>query len=233
MSAGSRRVAAATRVTKFVAAKRNRTAVDYAILIRSRENDLRFACGLLDRLAEDAAAIHSNFRIQRSELLRAIGQEMKRPQRSGLDLKFSISGKIRSPRVVWRTYVRLKQEGTKRPPFLNGAIYHRRQFEWTRKELVPHAHPAELDLVMETEAKLVWLRTRVLPLQEAARKLRIAVTQLKKEFARAQSRERVLVTTTQGSPGANSSVRQSGTPASEEKTQVPIRPQFRHPDGVL
>jgi len=189
MNADIRRVGVAARITKGVVVKRNRTAVEYSVAIRSQESDLHVACELLDRLAEEAEEIHRDFRTQRNKLLRAIGQTMKRPQRSALDLKFSRSGKIGSPRVVWRTYVRLKQDGTKRPPFLNGAIYHRRQSEWTRKELAPHAHPAEIDLVMETEAKLVWLRKRVLPLQEAARKLRIAVTQLKKEFARAQSRE--------------------------------------------
>lgn len=213
--------------------KRNRTAEEYAAAILSRENDLGIACKLLERWSEDMAEVHRVFRTQRKQLLRIIGQKMKSPQRSALDLKFFQSEKIRSPRAIWRTFFRLKQDGTKRPAFLNGAIYHRRRHEWTEGELAPYAHPAELELVLQTEAKLVPLRKRVLPLQEAARKLRISITQLKKELARAQSRERALATTTQDPAGANTSTRQLGTPASEEQIQVPIRPQFRHPDGVL
>lgn len=212
--------------------KRNRTAAEYSAAIRLRESDLRIAREFLEQWSEAMAEVHREFRAQRSQLLRAIGQAMKRPQRSALDLKFSRSGKIGSPRAVWRTYVRLKQDGTKRPLFLNGAIRHRRKSEWTRKELASHAHPAELDLVMETEAKLVWLRKRVLPLQKAAKRLSTAVTQLKKELSRAQSRERAL-TTNQRSVDVRLKMGQIETRTSDEETRAPVRPQFRYPDGVL
>jgi hypothetical protein len=156
------------------------------------DRDLSLIQKRLDECIDQLSQICFDFKNQRKDLLRERRRQTKRPQGTSLVLKVTYRQRsaMQVPRAEWRS-IRARGQSANRvheamgnlvpPPSADegkgklrvttDAITMNKKFGWRINDLVRHANPVELDLIKETESKLLPIRKRVAGLTAQAKSL--------------------------------------------------------------
>lgn len=217
---------------------RNKSIAAYEREIRDKESRLRSARKLLGNVLAEMKVIQAEYRYERKQLLRAETKRTKRPEKSGLTLAVYTEGVNEVPVAEWRKFVRFTKESQKKHgmAILTPRIKHRGAYGWSLDKLMKYGHSLELGLVEMTEIRLTKLRQGMEPYKKSVETLSKSLAKLRQGMKRhypdhmsnaSPSRQRTR-------KPKQVDLRQLEMPLPNDTTDdKPMRPQFKHPDGVL
>lgn len=218
-------------------------------LLRRIDDDVKRIQVRLDECHSQFLAIEENFKSERGDILREIRRQTQRGQQTNLLLKVMRREHrvLAVPVAMWRTIeakgnrVARAQQTLGQGVAKNAArgymavfsstLPMNRKFGWRISDLRTHAHPAEIELVGDTEALLLPIRRRVADLAATGKRL------LQKRY---QHQRRIEMEPAVAPPHPT---RQHNAPAFAcTENQLPValeptqagelfeRPQLRYPD---
>lgn len=218
-------------------------------LLRRIDDDVKRIQVRLDECHSQFLAIEENFKSERGDILREIRRQTQRGQQTNLLLKVMRREHrvLAVPVATWRTIeakgnrVARAQQTLGQGVAKNAArgymavfsstLPMNRKFGWRISDLRTHAHPAEIELVGDTEALLLPIRRRVADLAATGKRL------LQKRY---QHQRRIEMEPAVAPPHPT---RQHNAPAFAcTENQLPValeptqagelfeRPQLRYPD---
>jgi len=218
---------------------RNKSLEDYQREIHSKESRQRAARKLLGNFLRRMEAVQADFRFERDQILAAEAKRSRRPQSSSLTLYVYTEGINRVPFAVWNQFIRFTKESAKRhgKGFITPRIRRRGKFGWSLSELAKHAHPLELALVERTEAELTNLRKSMVPYKKSAETLSRSLAKLRRGMRKKFPSQTEPPSAATGEPTGKSAIRKGPSHDAPFRGSMtddkPMRPQFKHPDGVL
>lgn len=221
-------------------------------LLRRIDDDVMRIQQRLDECYAQILVVEDQFKTERGDILREIRRQTKRSAQTNLILKVRLRERrvLRVPSAEWRTIeakgnrvaraqktlgqAQSAGEGARgRMAVFTSPLPRNRKFGWRIGDLRTYAHPAEIELVAETEGKLLPIRKRIAELADTGKRL----------LMRRYQHQRMLEAEPEKAPRAPARRRKAPAWASTEN-QLPLalepttsgelfeRPQLRNPDGI-